>query len=322
MMEIHIDQERPPAIQKTTLRYFSKNWKKSTQDRHSSSKLGWLAEWKRGGWYEKSEGSRALKFKSFLYDKHAALLEPVKRKEELCREERGSCSTLPWRTTWDLGTGHNRGYDQPWKLTLQTGLVTHRYHADVQLRNLNSGPNLGWDSFCFHARIWLKLLYFQGLLHKNTKNDVFKMGLWWDRGRASPGRVNFWSTQVCTLEHILSAIAAAVAGWGEKHCGIPNWPKSTQFTSDVYLIKLVEQVVPICGNLEGCGLFAYLELEQNCWWLRTQVLTSDLTFTVVYREDCKHMKILLLSFVLHLLKSPHVRNWRQRATHCIAGSLW
>lgn len=199
MMEIHIDQERPPAIQKTTPRYFSKNWKKSTQDRHSSSKLGWLAEWKRGGWYEKSEGSRALMFKSFLYDKHAALLEPVKRKEELCREERGSCSTLPWRTTWDLGTGHNRGYDQPWKLTLQTGLVTHRYHADVQLRNLNSGPNLGWDSFCFHARIWLKFLYFQGLLHKNTKNDVFKMGLWWDRGRDSPGRVNFWSTQVCTL---------------------------------------------------------------------------------------------------------------------------
>lgn len=28
MMEIHVDQERPPAIQKTTLGYFSKNLKK------------------------------------------------------------------------------------------------------------------------------------------------------------------------------------------------------------------------------------------------------------------------------------------------------
>lgn len=37
-------------------------------------------------------------FKSFLYGKHAALLEPVKGKEELCREERGSCLGGPPET--------------------------------------------------------------------------------------------------------------------------------------------------------------------------------------------------------------------------------
>lgn len=152
---------------------FQRTEKKSTQDGHSSFNLRWLAEWKWGGWCEKSEGSRALMFKSFLYDKRAALLEPVKRKEEPCREERGSCSTLPWRTNSDLGTRHTRAYDKAWKLTLQTGLVTHQYHADVRLKNLNSGPNLGWNSFCFHASL-IKASIILGLTPQKFKEWYFQ----------------------------------------------------------------------------------------------------------------------------------------------------
>lgn len=94
--------------------------KESTQEGHSSSNLRWLAEWERGRWCEESEGSRALMFKSFLYDKHAALLEPVKRKAEMWGGEGAvqCCFGGPPETK-----GCNE-WLPPWKLTFLKGLVT------------------------------------------------------------------------------------------------------------------------------------------------------------------------------------------------------
>lgn len=97
---------------------FQRTWKKKEYASGTFFLQSEMISWMRT--CEESEGSRALMFKSFLYDKHAALLEPVKRKAEMWGGEGAVLRCFG-------GPPETRGCNEwlpPWKLTFLKGLVT------------------------------------------------------------------------------------------------------------------------------------------------------------------------------------------------------